>query len=106
VSFFQSPGAPWAGAIAVLLGFFLALSDAGETTRGLGVLATIAGFAVFAIASSARATEARRLAEEDAYERGRQEAMAEIEEHMLELGDEDHARPPSRKPTEGQSDEM
>ena len=81
MSFFLSPAAPWAGAIAVLLGFFLALSDASQSTQGLGVLAVIAGFAVFAIASSARATEAQRRAEEDAYERGRRDALAELEEH-------------------------
>jgi hypothetical protein len=79
VSFFLSPGAPWAGAIAIFLGFFLALSDAGDTTQGLGVLAVIAGFAVFAISSSMRASEALRQAEAEAYERGRRDAMAELE---------------------------
>jgi hypothetical protein len=80
VSFFLSPAAPWVGAIAILLGFFLALSDASDSAQGFGVLAVIAGFAVFAISSSARATEERRLAEAEAYERGRRDALAELEE--------------------------
>lgn len=79
MSFFLSPGAPWAGAIAVVLGFFLALANASESTQGIGVLAVIAGFAVFAISSSARAAEALREAEAEAYERGRRDALGEVE---------------------------
>ncbi len=80
MSFFLSPGAPWAGAIAVLLGFFLALSEASDSARGIGVLLVIGGFALFALSSAARADEARREAEADAYERGRRDALAELEE--------------------------
>lgn len=80
MSFFLSPGAPWAGAIAVLLGFFLALSDASDSARGFGILIVIGGFALFALSSSARASEARREAEAEGYERGRRDALAELAE--------------------------
>jgi hypothetical protein len=84
---FDRSSAPIASALVVAAGFFLALSDAGRTVEGIGVLLVIGGFVAFAITASARAAEARQESEDAGFVRGYDDALASAEDVLLEIRD-------------------